>query len=223
MSSRRAASKPLKRKVGTRPELRTFLIFCEGSTSEPDYIKGLKATFEVARRTSVNIVLHPEQGVPLTLVKLAIQEKKKLEAKGNLEVDQFWCIFDVEWPKKHPNLAQAVELANCHGISLAISNPCFELWLILHYKDYTKCSSTAVVEKISKALDGRSGKSIDASLYLPHFEDAMRRAMALDSRHSGNGTKFPKDNPSSSMHALLTALLPEKPRRVSPPRRSAHS
>ncbi|WP_235433786.1 RloB family protein [Protofrankia sp. BMG5.30] len=160
----------------------------------------MKKLPEVARRTSVRIEIDAGQGVPLTLVRRAVERKK------DPEVDECWCVFDVEWPKNHPNLTEAVDLARAHDIGLAVSNPCFELWLILHHQDYNRSADTAAVERKSRLLDGRPGKSIDAELYIPRRKDAARRALALATRHEKNGTVFPRDNPSSSMPALLTAL-----------------
>ncbi|MGH3940412.1 MAG: RloB family protein, partial [Pseudonocardiaceae bacterium] len=83
-----------------------------------------------------------------------------------------WCVFDVEWPKNHPNLKQAIQLARDHNIRLAISNPCFELWLILHFEDQTAFLNTDEAETRSRKLDGRSGKlnwasSVPVVLALP--------------------------------------------------------
>jgi hypothetical protein len=58
----------------------------------------------------IDIEIDPAHGVPLTLVERAI------ERSTDDEVDQCWCVFDVEWPRHHPNLPQAVELARRHGI-----------------------------------------------------------------------------------------------------------
>lgn len=87
-----------------------------------DYINALKRLPEVQENTSIDIEIDPGQGVPLTLVKRAADRKRRDD-----EVDGCWCLFDVEWPKNNPNLAEAIQLARAHGISLAISNPCFEL------------------------------------------------------------------------------------------------
>lgn len=148
----------------------------------------------------MNLELHPEQGVPLTLVEMAAQRLADPEA------DECWCSFDVEWPKNHPNLFEDRQLAQAKGIGLVISNPCFELWLILHHRDLTKFVSTAEVESMSRKLDGRTGKSIDGSVYMPLRKQAARRAERLEQRHKNNGTSFPDDNPSSGMHHFLRAL-----------------
>jgi RloB-like protein len=45
-------------------------------------------------------------------------------------------VFDVEWPRNHPGLEEAVKQAYANGIKLAVSNPCFESWLILHFQNH---------------------------------------------------------------------------------------
>lgn len=55
--------------------------------------------------------------MPLTLVKLAVERSR------DDEVDECWCVFDVEWPKHHPHLHEALNLAAQHGVRTAVSNP----------------------------------------------------------------------------------------------------
>lgn len=200
MRQRRREPKPLKRVIARRPELRTVVVFCEGKNSEPDYINGLKRLPEIADNTTLNLELHPQQGVPLTLVKMAADQL------ADPEVDECWCIFDVEWPKNHPNLLDARQLAQAKGIGLVISNPCFELWLVLHHREFTRFVTTAEAESLSRKLDGRAGKSIDSAVYMPLRKQAADRAERLERRHTRNGTVFPGDNPSSGMHHFLRAL-----------------
>jgi hypothetical protein len=96
-----------------------------------------------------------------------------------------------------------------HGIRLAISNPCFELWLALHFDDQMAFIDTKAAERRSCQLDGRTGKRIDPELYMVRRHAAARRAVALKRRrHEQNGTRFPKDNPSSSMNEFLAAVEP---------------
>ncbi|MGH3899066.1 MAG: RloB family protein [Pseudonocardiaceae bacterium] len=202
---RRTKAKNLKRKTAHRPERKTVVIFCEGKDSEPDYINGLKRLPSVHSNTSINIEVDQRRGVPLTLVRLAI------DRAADDEVDECWCVFDVEWPKNHPNLKQAIQLAHDHNIRIAISNPCFELWLILHFEDQTALLNTDKAESRSRKLDGRSGKRINADQYVPHRHAAARRASSLSCRHERNQTLFPHDNPSSTMSDLLTAISAMEP------------
>ncbi|MGE3284940.1 MAG: RloB family protein [Pseudonocardia sp.] len=173
---------------------------CEAKETEPGYVNGLKALPEVHRHAAIRIEIDPGDGKPLPLVRRAV------DRVGDDEIDEIWCLFDVESPQPHPNLEQAVRLARRHGIRLAISNPCFELWLILHQEECTAYRTTAAAERRSRRLDGRTGKRIDAAIYLPHRHRAAARARTLTARHLGDGTAFPDDNRSSGMPDFLDAV-----------------
>lgn len=202
MAARRTKAKDLRRKTATRPERKTVVVFCEGEASEPDYVNGLKRLPNIRGNTAINIEIATERGVPLTLVRLAI------DRAADDEVDECWCVFDVEWPKNHPNLKAAIALARDHGIRVVVSNPCFELWLLLHFEDQTAFMDTDGAESRSRRLDRRPGKHIDAEKYLPLRHVAAGRAEKLARRHERNGTPFPEDNPSSSMFEFLAAVEP---------------
>ncbi len=124
------------------------------------------------------------------------------------EIDEFWCVFDVEWPRNHPGLKEAVQQARRSDIQLAVSNPCFELWLILHFQDQGAWLDNDDARRLRRRLDGSSDKGLDAAKYIPLTADAARRAVELDKRHLQNGTSFPHDNPSSGMHRLLATVEP---------------
>ncbi|PQP51127.1 RloB domain-containing protein [Mycolicibacterium austroafricanum] len=163
-------------------------------------MNGIKQVPEIAASTALNIEIDPEQGVPLTLVKRAADRLRQEE------IDECWCLFDVEWPKNHPNLKEAISLAEGEGVNVAVSNPCFEIWLLLHYKAYTRFVNNDEAERLSKACDGRGGKSVNAADYVSKRKEACKRAASLDKRHAANGTEFPHNNPSSGMYRLLDSL-----------------
>ncbi len=60
--------------------------------------------------------------VPKTLVSMAIDARSRA-ADEDGEIDEIWCVFDVEWPRNHPDLKETVDRARQCGIELAISNP----------------------------------------------------------------------------------------------------
>lgn len=148
----------------------------------------------------------------MTLVKRAVERRRT-----DHDVDELWCVFDVEWPtaKRHPHLDQAMNLARDHGIRLAISNPCFELWLVLHFRDQHAFLETDAAERLSRECDGRKSgrqrdarktKRIDVEQYMSRRAAACRRAAALDRKHRCGHTSFPDNNPSSTMHEFLAML-----------------
>ncbi len=197
----------LRRQVGVRTPKRTFLVFCEGEKTEPAYLKALKRDPAIRDVASVDIRVDDETSgsVPLTLVEAAAKARARSSGE-NGEIDEVWCVFDVEWPQNHPNLRRALARARESGVGVAVSNPCFELWLALHFEDQTAWLDTAAATRLRRILDDTTGKDLDGETYMPRRADAARRARALDERHSRNGTEFPRDNPSSGMHRFLDAI-----------------
>src|SRR5262249_29843778 len=153
---------------------------------------------------AVDLRVQTRQGglVPRTLVSMAIEARERA-IDEDAEIDEFWCVFDVEWPRNHPGLDDAVKQANSNGIKLAVSNPCFEVWLILHFRDQAAWLDNNEARRLRRQLDGSSDKGLQPEMYMPLTVEAGRRAARLDKRHVQDGTSFPHDNPSSGMHHLI--------------------
>ena len=209
--SRKAGARSLKRRVATRRPRKTLLIFCEGERTEPEYIDALKRQPAVRDVAAVDLRVETGQGgsVPRTLVSMAVDARSRAMDE-DAEIDEFWCLFDVEWPRNHPGLKDAVERADQNAIQLAVSNPCFELWLILHFQDQSAWLDNDGARRLRRRLDGSSDKGLDPAKYMAFTGDAARRAAELDKRHLQNGTAFPHNNPSSGMYLLLAAIEPSE-------------
>ena len=95
MVRKRPQPKKLKRHVAWRPEKRRIIVFCEGRVSEPDYINGLKRLPRTRYNAAVEVEIDPHPGTPLTLVKRAVERRRT-----DHDVDELWCVFDVEWPTR---------------------------------------------------------------------------------------------------------------------------
>jgi len=197
----------LRRKVATRFIRKTLLVFCEGERTEPEYLNALKLEPDVREAAAVDIqVAQADSGaVPLTLVKRAIEARRRAVSEND-EVDEFWCVFDVEWPVNHANLPEALALAEANEISLAVSNPCFEVWLILHLKEHGAWLDNEQAAKLRRQLDSSTDKGLDPAKYMPNVREASARSARLEERHRRDGTSFPHDNPSSGMHHLIASV-----------------
>jgi hypothetical protein len=205
--NRRAIARPLKRKVATRRPRKTLVIFCEGARTEPEYLGALKRQPSVRDVAAVDLRIKIGRGrsVPRTLVAMAAEARSRA-IDEEAEIDEFWCVFDVEWPRNHPGLKEAMRQAEANDIKLAVSNPCFELWLILHFQDHAAWLDNNDARRLRRHLDGSSDKGLDAAEYMPLTAGAARRAAELERRHALVRTAFPHDNPSSGMHRLVAAI-----------------
>lgn len=142
---------------------------------------------------------------PLQMVRRASARKRadaRLARRGRGSApDNYWCVFDVD---EHPYLPDALELAASEGINVALTNPCFELWFILHFENQTAYIGTAEAAKRSKTLlgCGKPPTSTALSGLDENLAEAVERARRLDEKHVGDGSPEGA-NPSSGVWRLV--------------------
>ncbi|GAA5059059.1 RloB family protein [Nocardia callitridis] len=193
--------KSLKRSTGTTPVRSTFRVYTEGVSTEPEYVDALKRMPELAG-VSVNVVIEEAGATPMHLVESACADKRR----ADLDIDFYWCVFDVEFPQRHPHLDRARQKARDNGVYLAISNPCFEVWLIMHHRRHSGHLSTDDAVRLRCEIDGSDGKHLDGASYMKLADKAVRHAQAMRKKHQRDGTEFPDDNPSSSVDEFVTQI-----------------
>lgn len=178
----------LTRQVGRRLPKRRYILYCEGSRTEPSYFKRLRDAIG-----SVLVDVNPVAGVgvPSTIAEKAIEHTTRLRStrakRDSFERnDVVWAVFDRD---EHPCFAQA--LLECHnkGVPVAASDPCFELWLIMHYKVYDKANHRHVVqkdlEKLCKEYTRSSGKVFECDdLFLKSISAIFRAEKQYKDRNS---------------------------------------
>ncbi|HEV7590954.1 MAG TPA: RloB family protein, partial [Longimicrobium sp.] len=177
---------------------------CEGAVTEPKYIDG----FRIAHgANTVRVHVKAPGGDPKATVETAIKltdeaaDRARRERDDNLRYDEVWCVFDVD---EHPRLDEARRTADASGVLLAISNPCFELWLLLHFADQTAAlSRKRASELLTKHLPGYA-KHVRFEEMAAGYSDAARRAASLDSRHLQADTQG--GNPSSGVYCLTERI-----------------
>jgi hypothetical protein len=193
-----------RRRVAFREPRRRILVVCEGKVTEPKYFRALRQLFH---RPTLDVVIDDRCGVPKTLVERAVELKKeaaraaKRQKENFLAYDEVWCVCDVD---EHPLLPEAKQQARDNGISLAISNPCFELWALLHFRDNAAAETRHKVRSLLKVHIPRYDKELPAPTLMPLLEQAMQRA-----RHLGRLADLagaPGKNPSTGVHLLIERI-----------------
>ena len=111
-------------------------------------------------------------------------------------------------PDQHENLPHAIEDARQSRIKVAVSNPCFELWLVLHVREQTAYIGRHDIQRLSNELGLSEGKGIAATArntLVDAFPIAKERAQALDQRHADNDSPA-RSNPSTDVWRLVDQL-----------------
>jgi hypothetical protein len=181
-----------------------FLVYVEGDISESLYLKGVRRDLG---RYGPNIEIGGTHGEPLGLVRAAISQKERERRDGN-PFSQIWCVFDVEAPQPHASLDEAIALAQRNKIRCGITNPCFELWLILHLKDHRAwLTSDAACEQLMGLSCGydKHGKRFDYDVIRDHRDTAAARADTLHGQLTDPSSPRER-NPWTSVHDLFREL-----------------
>lgn len=195
----------LRRRPPKRLPRRRLLIVCEGKITEPKYF----AEFKREHRTQlVDIEITPDCGVPKSLVESAVERKKSAERLSRKEGDPFlkygetWCVFDID---AHPNLAEARIQARDNGLKLAVSNPCFELWILLHFQDHRSHQERDWMQNACRRHLPNFVKEVDYEKIRQNYTEAVRRAKLLLEWQTQQGRE--NGNPSTSVHLLTETIV----------------
>ncbi len=159
-------------KIPPKPRL-TFV--CEGKNSEPNYLRALKEKIDI-EWALFSFVVVPAAGVPSSIVKRVLEEKRQNEVKDSFaEKDQYWALYDRD---EHPCYYKAGIICRDNNIHIAASNPCIELWFILHETDYDKVVDRKKLQKACEKICNFSSKSKDTDFnkLVESYELATKRA-----------------------------------------------
>lgn len=192
-----------RRRPSRQPKIR-ILVVCEGKKTEPLYLRQLQHHL---RNPRVHVEPVGPAGVPLTVVQTAIEERRKAETKARSEHDEnhlwdeVWAVFDVD---DHPNVAEAKQLATANGIYLAVSNPCFELWALLHFADQRAHIERGKLRAmLQQHLPGYDKELVFVKLH-PGYDEAVQRARELDDAADRAGRLG--RNPTTGVHRLTEII-----------------
>ncbi len=178
----------------------------EGEVTEPEYFSFVRRSL---RDSLLVIEVSREKGEPLRLVEAAVREKERADREArrrqdeNLRFDEVWCVVDVD---EHERLPDALLLAERSDISVAVSNPCFELWILLHFADqHGFLTAHEASRRLRSHIDGYE-KHLDCTVLAGKYSTALARARSLAEMHERNGS-VSGSNPSTGVWRLIEALL----------------
>ena len=203
----------LKRRAASREPKRRFTLFCEGRNTEPAYFEAIKRAYRSAQIKQIDVKIERGVGVPYTVAEQAVAFAKSEGSTRNRrrkresfeEGDEVWAVFDRD---QHPRFKDAVALCEQKGIEVARSNPCFEVWLILHEKDYARPNNRHQVQKVLQQLRPEYNKRGSKVLYcdelVSRVQDAEQRGETLLKRCKEGGR--PYGNPSTTVGRLCRAI-----------------
>lgn len=185
-------------------------IFCEGSATEPNYLARYKDLF-CRNKTAIQIEPN-DKTTPIQLVEIAVQMKNSAQSRPD---DEFWVVYDRESPVRTPEKThqKARDLAQKNGIHIALSNVCFEVWLLMHFQ--ATCAACNTCADLTGRDDFKKWfpkyeKGAGCTLTREQIETARKNALRMNARTitgaDRSWTVPSKWNPYTNMHELLDAI-----------------
>lgn len=126
-----------REKAPARTMRRVALVICEGET-EAGYVDLLKRWY----KSPVKVISHVEGNKVTQALVERREREQKISADDRVET---FLVYDMDVP------AVNCKLLSCKA-RLLLSNPCFELWLLLHAKDQKAAlSSEATLKELKRS------------------------------------------------------------------------
>ncbi len=193
------------RLVGTRELKKTIWIVVEGEKTEKIYFNKFRKMADLVA-TEVKVV-QCTKGTSATQI---VEKGIKLLEQEFPRIDEVWCVFDKEGRNCERNFKAAMQLVDSKNIPAgkhlhcAVSNPCFEFWILLHEektaKPFSNCSEVYRYLKKRLPIYTKTNRTEIEKICL-NAHQAVQHAIWLRSQNV--------ECPSTDVDLLIVALSNE--------------
>jgi len=191
------------RTIGSRSPRNVVLIVTEGDTE--------RIFFDSLKQRNSNIRIKPERGKRTNarqLVEYCVERIKMSELDiedGDIAI----CAFDVD-NNSQKDLQEALRNAEKNKIIVAISNPCFELWYLLHFQEINHHVTPKEIRGyLSKHIRNYDKTEDYRELLTPHGKEALVRTKRIvKTRGIRIISEYieSENNPCTSIHIAIDAI-----------------
>ena len=178
-------------------DARLIVIASEGKDTERIYFKALAKEYSNPR-VHVHIlersVDEQNNSSPEHVLKQLNDYKSQYELEAD---DELWLVVDKDRWTEAMLSRVATECSKEVAMHMALSNPCFELWLLLHIEDValltpeeqkqwmenrkkSKNADPYLKARLRQKMGSYHESSYDAQTLMAHVENAIERARTLD-------------------------------------------
>ena len=195
-----------KRNKQNRKEKPMIIITAEGrNETEAKYFNGFRTP------DCPYIIKFHKAGHLTDPTKLAESIRKRWD-KEEADVrtgDMAFVVVDLDNKESKAEEIQQLEAKN-RVEKFIVSNPCFEIWYLLHYEYSTRSymNANAVIKELKKHYSGYEKTSDMHPLLKDKMDEAIVRADRLENYHSAEEHQHPdvNCNPYTDVHKLVKML-----------------
>lgn len=197
-------------------QMTRHLVVSEGKETEPRYFEGVRAALGTANGRKVAIVVKGTGKHTLDLLDFAVEHCRYAPET----FDHVWLVFDKDdFPAADFDAMEskcAVLSDGSRTFHALWSNPCFELWPLLHLR-YTTVPMTAaecqraLAQAMSKDLGVEYRKNLDGLFGMVDGQrvEALQRVRHLETYHGELGNAKPSvQNPATKVGEIFDVIGP---------------
>jgi hypothetical protein len=223
-SPKERQKRQLERKQARRASYDRILIVCEGSKTEPNYFREIRAAY---RLHTANVEVRPSKSgtAPIQVVEYAQELFENGDSRKNIQPRAFEKVYAVFDRDDHGSYHAALKrAASLDGklkndakqpirFQAIASVPCFELWLLLHYEDIqAPFHRDEVMRRLKKHIHGYDkGADKIFAITRENLPEASQRATALAQLFNADTEPQQPFTAIVELVKLLTTLKAEKP------------
>jgi hypothetical protein len=190
-----------ERKHNVREPNKKYIIATEGECTEPIYFEAFR---EQNKQKNIFLTVLPTKDGDSSPEKVLERLKKFVRAKVfDKNRDECWLVIDYDaWGETKLN--QVYSECRKNSFNLAVSNPCFELWLNFHQenpKSPKTCSDCG--KELTKLLGKYDKANYNVEKLLDNLNKAISKAKQL---HQDENEMFPKE-PGTHVYLLAEKLV----------------
>lgn len=203
---------PFQRRSGIQTPDK-IIIACEGVESEPFYFNAL-----ATKNSHIEVEILSREGKEQahSAPRHVLHQLQRFKRQHDLRKhDQLWMVVDVD---QWHNLSEIGQQCMEEGFHLALSNPCFELWLLLHLRSLDEYSAEEQAQFLENRKVSSKRTRLDKELsnlllegydkrrpqhFIPLVKIAIERAKRLD----GNPNELIPTTLGSRVYRLAEKII----------------
>ncbi|MFA0415788.1 RloB family protein [Vibrio renipiscarius] len=210
----------------TEEPTKVIIISCEGSNTEPEYFTAIKDILSEHISSLIEIELVEKEDGPSEPQDVLDNLQSYVEKYDfSKDHDSLWLVCDrekvIDRKTGSKGLLEVIPICEEKGYSMALTNPLFEFWLLMHIADISKYCTKILYEndkvnasrryidkELSNILEGNGGYSKKSGKFNRRIVtiDNIKMAIEQEKNFENNLHKI-VDNLGSNVSSLVTEIL----------------